>query len=98
VFVFAIAAVQLNRFAVWGMEVGFRPRLFAFAHRFPINEPLLDDKPFQRHEPVLTIMRSITRLAVIFGSPQLIGQRGGPLYYVSIRKKDNVSLLGPQPP
>jgi hypothetical protein len=48
VLVFAGAAVQLNRSAVWGMEVGFRPGLFAFAHRFRISEPLLDDKPFQR--------------------------------------------------
>src|SRR5262252_4689691 len=78
VFVFAVAAVQLNRFAVWGMEVGFGPRLSAVAHRLPISEPLLDDKPFQRCQPMLIVMRSIIRLPAIFGGLELIGQCGGP--------------------
>jgi hypothetical protein len=75
--VFAIAGLQLNRFAVWGVQVGFRPRLFALAHLFPISEPLLDNKPFQRRGPMLIILRSIIRLAAIFSGLQLAGQRGG---------------------
>lgn len=45
-FLVAIAAAQFNGFPVRGMQVGFRPRLFAFPHRFLISETLLDDKPF----------------------------------------------------
>jgi hypothetical protein len=72
------ATTQFNGLAKRGMEVGFRPCLFAFAHHFPIGQTLVDDKPFQRRQPMLVVVRAIIWLTTIVGSLQLIGQRSGP--------------------
>ena len=77
--VFAIAAVQLNRFAMRGTEIGFRPRLFSFAHRFAISEPLLDDKPFQRGKPVSIITRAVIGFAALRRSLEFGSERLCPL-------------------
>ena len=75
---FADAIAQFHRLAMRGMKVGFCPCRFAFAHRFPIGQTLVDDKPFQRRQPMLVVVRAIIRLTAIIGGLQLIGQRSGP--------------------
>jgi hypothetical protein len=76
---FAAGTIQFHRSPVRGMEVSFRPCFFAFMHCLPIRKAFVDDKAFERRQPMLIIMCAVIRLAAIRGGLQLIGQRSGPL-------------------
>jgi len=63
-----------------GMAVRVRPSLFTLGQGCLFGQSFAGHKTFQRHQPMLVVMRSVVGLAAIGGGFQFGRQRIGPFF------------------
>src|SRR5262249_26523079 len=81
-------STEFDRFPMWSVPVGIRPRLLAGEKSLPVTQALFRNEPFESRQPVFVVTRAVIGLTSIGGRLQFVSKRGGPFF------PGEVALLG----